>query len=1064
MFKLLHVPGGTGVPPVRFETDARGARVCDAQQRSIDAGARSFANRTENSRCCGLQTRAPFKFPAACVLILLALLFGEFKAAAFTSADANTMITSYNNAFYFTTSGNRGYFRNTTDGGTTWFWGRANEMEMILDVFERTNDPKYLTQFQQLYNGFVSDYGTDWRWNEFNDDIMWAVIACSRAYLLTGNSAYRSTAKFNFDACYARAWSSDLGGGLFWKSPLNTSKNACVNGPAAIASYLLYQSYNDASYLTKADQIFQWERATLVEASTGRVYDNINISGAIDKVPITYNSGTYIGAANYLGYTNDAVKAANYVKNIMNPTGILPQYEEDGDLGGFNGIFLRWMGKFMRDRHLESTYELWLQQNANAAWNCRRLSDNLCWSKWRQTTPPGTRYSFGCWGSVEALHVVAPSQTLGADSVGLAASDAPGASSFESGLNWSNHIAPSSLNNFVVSGLQLRTPADGLHHTFAGSSLTISNGGWLQLSGAGSDRLLSLGTELILDNGAVANYGGQGTDLTGLITLKNGGGTFDPRNLTMTVSARIMGSGTFRVEATSTTVSGKLMLSGDNHYTGGTLINSGDTLALSGIQTLGVSSGSLMFSNTINRGFGTLDLNGNDLNIGNLTGTGGRILNNNADNQVALTIGNGNTGGGFYQGAINDRIFGSGTLRVVKVGSGTIAFCGVNTYTGGTTVSGGTLQFGDGLAKNGNLVGHITNNAQIVFANPFPQTFSGLITGSGRMTKSGEGTLFLTGTNTLNGGLLISEGMIQFGDRVAKTAFVSGNITNNAELTFANPGSQTFSGSIRGNGTLTKIGTGTLTFTTVNPYTGPTLLGSGTLALSGSAAINSSSSITVSNDATLSVLARGDHTLTLSAGQALNGDGTVAGNLIAGGGTILRPGNSIGTLNVQGSVFLSGLVLLELDRANAQTSDRLAASGTISAGGVLMIVNSGLPIQAGDTFQLFNQPVNGFSAVNLPELAAGLYWTNRLAADGTIQALASVSLEPASVIAQLSGGEMMLSWPQDHTGWRLQMQTGSLTEGLGTNWIDVANSTETNQMFVPVDSAEGSVFYRLIYP
>ncbi|HEY9509258.1 MAG TPA: hypothetical protein VIV82_05285, partial [Verrucomicrobiae bacterium] len=179
---------------------------------------------------------------------------------------------------------------------------------------------------------------------------------------------------------------------------------------------------------------------------------------------------------------------------------------------------------------------------------------------------------------------------------------------------------------------------------------------------------------------------------------------------------------------------------------------------------------------------------------------------------------------------------------------------------------------------------------------------------------------------------------------------------------------------------------------------------------------------------------------------------------------ILRPGNSIGTLNVQGSVFLSGLMLMELDRTRSQTSDQLAASGTISAGGVLMVVNSGLPIQSGDTFQLFNKPVNGFSAVNLPELAAGLYWTNRLAANGTVQALASVSLEPTSVAAQLSDGEMMLSWPQDHTGWRLQMQTGSLTEGLGTNWIDVANSTETNQMFVPVNAAEGSVFYRLIYP
>jgi predicted alpha-1,6-mannanase (GH76 family) len=194
--------------------------------------------------------------PLTCLLFSLS----DFQASAFTTANADTMIASYNSAFYYTTSG-RGYFRNTTDvaSGATWFWGRANQMEMILDTYERTTNSTYLTQFTNLYNGFVYDYGTSWSWNEYNDDIMWAVIACTRAYQKTGNTAFRNTAKSNFDACYARAWSSDLGGGLWWKSPLNTSKNACVNGPAAIAAYLLYQSYNDTNYLTKARDIFLWE-------------------------------------------------------------------------------------------------------------------------------------------------------------------------------------------------------------------------------------------------------------------------------------------------------------------------------------------------------------------------------------------------------------------------------------------------------------------------------------------------------------------------------------------------------------------------------------------------------------------------------------------------------------------------------------------------------------------------------------------------------------------------------------------------------------------------------------
>ncbi|MBC8096764.1 MAG: glycoside hydrolase [Akkermansiaceae bacterium] len=352
------------------------------------------------------------KSAGAVCLIVLGFLASRFSAVAYTAADAQTMITAYNDAFYFTTNGN-GYFRNTTEGGKTWFWERANQMEMLIDLYEQTTNSAHLGQFTSLYNGFVGDHGTNWMWNEFNDDIMWMVIACTRAYQKTGNPAFRTVAKSNFDACYARAWSDDLGGGLWWKWPTNTSKNACVNGPAAIAAYLLYQSYNDTNYLAKAQDIFLWERATLVNTNTGQVYDSIHQTGKKDQTPITYNQGTFIGAANYLGYTNDAIRAADFTRNRLSRGGLLPNYDEHNDLGGFNGIFVRWMVKFMKDRNLQSSYQPWLQQNANAAWNFRRTSDNLSWSRWGRTTPAGTRYSFGCWGSVLVINLVPPAQSPG---------------------------------------------------------------------------------------------------------------------------------------------------------------------------------------------------------------------------------------------------------------------------------------------------------------------------------------------------------------------------------------------------------------------------------------------------------------------------------------------------------------------------------------------------------------------------------------------------------------------------------------------------------------------------
>jgi polygalacturonase len=74
-----------------------------------------------------------------------------------------------------------------------------------------------------------------------------------------------------------------------------------------------------------------------------------------------------------------------------------------------------------------------------------------------------------------------------------------------------------------------------------------------------------------------------------------------------------------------------------------------------------------------------------------------------------------------------------------------------------------------------------------------------------------------------------------------------------------------------------------------------------------------------------------------------------------------------------------------------------------------------------------------------------------------------VSLTPVSLNFEATANQLALSWPADHIGWRLLVQTNS-TAGLSTNWQIVAGSDTTNQMFVPVDPAQGSVFLRLTYP
>jgi len=335
---------------------------------------------------------------------LAILLLGVARLAAFTSIDADETFSAYTKAFYFA-KGTNGYIRATTAGGRSDFWKCAEEMEMLLDVYERTTNASCLTLFSNVFNGFTTEHTRYWLSNPYNDDIMWMVIASARGYLHTGNPVYRNVAQSNFDRCFERAWSTNLGGGLWW-TKTNSTKNACVNGPAAIASHLLFQITGDTNYLAKSRNIFEWERATLFNTNSGSVADAISGNGRIHGWASTYNQGTFIGAANFLGRTNEARLAADFTMNQLCREGMFPQYQQSGDLGGFNGICVRWLAKFMHERRLQSRYEPWLRQNAEAAWNARRKTDGLIWSRWPEVTPEETLYSWACSSAVVMLHAI----------------------------------------------------------------------------------------------------------------------------------------------------------------------------------------------------------------------------------------------------------------------------------------------------------------------------------------------------------------------------------------------------------------------------------------------------------------------------------------------------------------------------------------------------------------------------------------------------------------------------------------------------------------------------------
>jgi len=333
---------------------------------------------------------------------------------------------------------------------------------------------------------------------------------------------------------------------------------------------------------------------------------------------------------------------------------------------------------------------------------------------------------------------------------------------------------------------------------------------------------------------------------------------------------------------------------------------------------------------------------------------------------------------------------------------------------------------------------------------------------NGSLVKNGTGTLILDngGANNFSS-IRINNGTVQVGNSDANGSLGAGNVTNNGTLAFNRTDLFNLGNLVSGSGSVVQNGSGTLALSAADTYAGSTMVNAGTLALVGSGSINASALISVASGATLDVTGRNDQTLTLGSGETLKGSGSLQGQLNALPGSIVNPGDLIGTLRVQGNIILNGALLMELNRTNGQTGDQLvSALGNITAAGILTVTNLGPTLQAGDVFPLFNQPVSGFTTVNLPDAGSNA-WANNLANNGT---LAVVATAPPNLTTRLAEGNLLtLTWPADHTGWRLQVQTNDPARGLSTNWSEVVGATITNQLSIPINPTNGSVFYRLLF-
>ena len=389
--------------------------------------------------------------------------------------------------------------------------------------------------------------------------------------------------------------------------------------------------------------------------------------------------------------------------------------------------------------------------------------------------------------------------------------------------------------------------------------------------------------------------------------------------------------------------SGTLVIQNANSFTGGTTINAG-RLGLNDGHGLGtgnvliqqgaqLSLGGVTVANAIS-GAGQVVKTANI--VGTLTGTntysGGTDIQQGSlrvTSPDALGTGTVQSATGTslivdYAGTANIAMANviTGTGALVKDGSGTVVMnTASNTYGGGTTINAGRLglNFGDALGA-GAVV--IAGGAELGIG---AVTYANATSGDGRIVKTGGGTATLTGANTHTGGLDIQGGSVAVSSTAALgTGAVS--IASGASLDYTNAASATFANGLSGAGAFNKQGAGQLAFST-NFTLGSLNLGAGRTRINTVATTN----------------------ITVASGAALDGTGRIVGNLVNNG--TVAPGNSIGTLTVQGNYTHNANSVLEIEFDANGNIDLLDVTGNaVLNGGTLRFVAIGAAEGQGGTF------------------------------------------------------------------------------------------------------------------
>jgi len=388
-------------------------------------------------------------------------------------------------------------------------------------------------------------------------------------------------------------------------------------------------------------------------------------------------------------------------------------------------------------------------------------------------------------------------------------------------------------------------------------------------------------------------------------------------------------------------------------FTGTTAV----TLSGGGVLTLG---GTSSLTNTSTTGLKTVALPlklpffSTIVNSGELT-LSGRITGLTSSSCIVTFVDDSTGTGSLISGELAVNVLS-------KTGAGTLTLTGPMTGTGEVTVSGGTLRLGGSerlpngpvavdaggtfdLAGWSEQIGDLSGAGAVTLGSGTlttgsrsSTTFSGAISGAGRLVKTGASTTFtLTGSNSFAGGTTVSAGVLAIGNG-GTTGSLTGDVATSGTIAFNRSDASTFGGVISGTGTLWKQGGGRLTLTAAQAYSGPTTISGGTLAMGASNSLSDTASVVIDAGAALDL---GGFSDTIG---ALTGTGAV----ILGSGTL-----AVGAANITdfdetsfyGSIAGSG-GLTKVGTGDLQLYGTASYAGTTTIAGGMLTLRSGSALPA----------------------------------------------------------------------------------------------------------------------